>query len=98
MLRELRRRSKGQNVVLREFMTELVALIRRISDLFRRRKSFPDVSRSSEVVGTRVDMDFCGFDDFITFGHSASHFGLEFLRSPVCAHLVLLLFYVAAVW
>ena len=62
-------------------MTELVALIRRISDLFRR-----------QVVGTRVDMDFCGFDDFITFGHSASHFGLGFLRGIVCAHLVLLLF------
>ena len=55
-------------------MTERVALMRRISDLFRRRKSFPDVNLSSEVVGMRVDMDFCGFDDFIILATSASLF------------------------
>ena len=60
-------------------MTELVARIRRISDPFRRRKSFLHVSGSSEVVGTRVDMDSCGFDDFSTLATP-----LRFFYSPPC--------------
>ena len=58
-------------------MTELVALIRRVSDLFRRQKSFPDVSRSSEVVDLH-------FSVAALFYRLLAHFLPRKFVTPVC--------------
>ena len=71
----------GRRVFLWEFVTELLALARRIVDFLRRRKSFLTLSVLRELWERGWTGISTGCDGFIISGHSASLF---FLGSRPC--------------